>query len=110
VTVTFTLCCDRYVTVFAMSVLTILSRSSVRRAFSPFLTRGYAAKDSITERKPGVSAKDTSAAEGECAQSLKPLVLHADYYPRTDAFVVSSRYSPGWIELPERATCSDSST
>jgi len=73
VTVTFTLSCrDRYVTAFAMSVLTVLSRSSVRRAFSPFLARGYAAKDSSIERKPGVGAKDTSAAEEKTLSSCPP--------------------------------------
>lgn len=105
-TVTFTIFRDRQVTVFAMSVLTVLSRSSVRRAFSPLLARGYAAKDSS---KSGAGVKDTSTVEGERVE-FKTVVLHVDHYPRKDAFVVSSGYSPGRIELSERTTCCDSST
>ncbi|KAG2350017.1 hypothetical protein BDR05DRAFT_923982 [Suillus weaverae] len=42
-----------------------LSRSSIRPVFSPCLARGYVTKSSNTERISNISAKDTSAAEGE---------------------------------------------
>ena len=106
-TVTSTLYRLHIITGFAMSVLTVLSRSSVRRALSPFLVRGYAAKDQSTERKSGINAKDVSAsaAEGECAK-FKNQVIHVDIRLRKDAFFVSPRYSPRRVELPQgTASC-----
>ncbi|KAG1756894.1 mitochondrial ribosomal protein L37-domain-containing protein [Suillus paluster] len=55
-----------------MSFLAVLSRSSVRRAFSPFLARSYAAKGPTTERKPNIGAKDTSTAEEKTLSSCPP--------------------------------------
>ncbi|KAG2052793.1 hypothetical protein BDR06DRAFT_1009163 [Suillus hirtellus] len=49
-----------------------LSRSSIRQAFSPCLTRSYAAKSSNTERVLNVSAKDASAAEEKTLSSCPP--------------------------------------
>jgi hypothetical protein len=89
--------------------MSFLSRSSIRQAFSLRFARGYAAKSSSTERIPNISAKDTSAAEGEHAE-LETAVIHVNSYTRKDTFVVSTRYNPGRIELSKRTACSNSST